>query len=395
MQPGFSYAQRTEGLSGSAIREIFKHSMKPGMISLAGGNPGAFALPSEQIASLAQELLKTEGKLLLQYGQTEGYPPLLKLLPDYVSEGFGFRPQSEELLITTGSMQGLDLLLKTLINPGDVILTESPAFLGALQAMQGYQARLIPVPCDEDGLSTDALEQLILQHRPKLLYCIPTFQNPTGRSLSLERRRQVAALAARHRVVVAEDDPYRQLRYRGEALPSIKSFDEAGYVVLLGSFSKIISPGLRVGFMTAHRELLRKCCIFKQCSDVHTANLNQAIVAAYLERGLLGPHLARILPVYAGLLNSLLAGLAGISGIRSHTRPEGGLFVFAELEKGLDASKLLALCLEKGLIFVPGEPFYPEGGHRNSLRLNFSNADQAQIGKGLDILAQCLKALKK
>lgn len=395
MQPQFDYAQRTEGLSGSAIREIFKYGLKEGMISFAGGNPGAFALPHEQVASLAQELLMTSGRQLLQYGQTEGYPPLLELLPGYIRDAFNADVTGEQLLVTTGSMQGLDLLLRVLINPGDVILTESPAFLGALQAMQASQARLVPVPCDEDGMDVEALEQLIRQHKPKLLYCIPTFQNPTGRSLSLARRKRVAALAAAHRLVVAEDDPYRQLRYRGEALPSIKAFDEAGYVVLLGSFSKIISPGLRVGFMAGDAQLLRKCCIVKQCTDVHTANLNQAIVAAYLERGLLKPHLMRILPGYAVLLDSMLEGLARMPQIDHYTKPEGGLFVFARLQQGLDARELLQLCIRRGLIFVPGEPFYPEGGHRDTLRLNFSNADQAQIADGLQILADSLNALKK
>lgn len=394
MAAAFRFAGRTEGLSGSAIREIFKHSAKPGMISFAGGNPAAFALPNEQIAGIAQDLLMQEGKVLLQYGQTEGYPPLKQALIPYLQEHFQLDVALEELLITCGSMQGLDLLLKALVNPGDVVLTESPAFLGALQAMKAFQARIVPVPSDEDGMNVDALEGLIQQHRPKLIYCIPTFQNPTGRSLSLARRQRLAQLAAQYEVPVAEDDPYRQLRYRGQPLPPVKAFDKAGWVVLMGSFSKIISPGLRVGFLAGASALIRKCTIFKQCSDVHTPNLNQAIVQQYLVQGLLPPHIDRICAGYSQLLDAMLSGLKEVPRLQAYTQPEGGLFIFAQAEPDVDAGKLMALCIERGMVFVPGEPFYPEGGHRNSLRLNFSNADQPAISRGIAILADSLRDYK-
>lgn len=390
----FRYADRAEGISGSAIREIFRHSAKPGMISFAGGNPASKALPNEQIADIARELLLSQGKVLLQYGQTEGYPPLLEALPPYISETFGVSARREELLVTTGSMQGLDLLCKALINSGDAVLTESPAFLGALQCMNSYQARLIPVPMDDEGLDTGALERLMEAHRPKLLYTIPTFQNPSGLSLTLERRKKVAELAARYGVVVAEDDPYRQLRYAGESLPSIKSFDEAGWVVLLGSFSKVISPGLRIGFLCGDSGLLRKCTVFKQCTDVHSPNLNQAIVAHYLEKDLLKGHIAGILPHYALLLQIMLGALGQMADIPYHAKPEGGLFILAELAEGLDAGELMRISLEKGMVFVPGSPFYPEGGHLNSFRLNFSNASESQILRGMEILGDSIKELK-
>lgn len=386
-----NYAQRMQGLSGSAIRELFAFSAKPGVISFAGGNPGAFALPDEQIAEITADLLRRDGKAILQYGQTEGYPPLRQSLPTYISQTFEASVQDNQLLVTTGSMQGLDLLLKTLVNPGDTVLTESPAFLGALQAMNSYQANIVPVRSDEDGIDIVHLDEMMRCHHPKLLYVIPTFQNPTGRSLSLERRKQVAVLAARYHVIVAEDDPYRSLRYCGQHLPTIKTFDQEGWVVLLGSFSKVISPGIRVGFMAGDAQLIRRCAVCKQCTDVHTANLNQAIIDIYLRNALLSSHVERICTQYAQLMEAMLEQLPLIPRISHYTRPDGGLFIFAHLEEGLHADDLFRTAVERGVAFVPGEHFYPEGGHHNTLRLNFSNANRADIVRGMEILADCIK----
>ena len=271
-----TFARRFDGVSGSAIREIFKMIAKPGMISFAGGNPALSALPDETVARIAREALEQDGKRILQYGATEGYPPFLESLMAYVQAQLGCGIPA--VLPVTGSTQAMDLLCKALINPGDVILVENPSFLGNLQCMHLYEAKLVPVESDGHGLIPEKVEEAMERYYPKMLYVIPTFQNPTGKTLSLERRRPIAELAAKYGVVVAEDDPYRDLRYTGEALPSIKSFDREGWVVFLGSFSKIISPGLRVGFMAGDARILRKCTIGKQSADVHTANLNQALV---------------------------------------------------------------------------------------------------------------------
>lgn len=389
----FPYAQRMDGLSGSAIRELFAFSAKPGVISFAGGNPGAFALPDAQVAQIASALLRDNGKAILQYGQTEGYPPLRQSLPVYIQDTFAAQVQEDHVLVTTGSMQGLDLLLKTLVNPGDAVLTESPAFLGALQAMSSYQANIVPVNSDDEGIDINHLEEMMRKWRPKLLYIIPTFQNPTGRTLSLNRREQVARLAARYKVVVAEDDPYRSLRYRGQHVATIKSFDEEGWVVLLGSFSKVVSPGLRVGFMAGDAQLMRRCAVCKQCTDVHTANLNQAIVDAYLRDGLLSPHIDRICSQYATLMDTMLSQLKEMPKKRHYTQPEGGLFIFVELEDDVRATDLFRKAVERGVAFVPGEYFYPEGGHHNTLRLNFSNADRPAILRGMEILADCIQQM--
>ena len=249
------FAHRFDAVSGSAIREIFKVIAQPGMISFAGGNPSLAALPDEKVAELACQVLRDNGKAILQYGATEGYPTFVESLKHYVNTMLGCEVPA--VLPVTGSTQAMDLLCKAFIDPGDVILVENPSFLGNLQCMKLYQAHIIPVDSDEDGLVMEDLEQKILKYHPKMLYTIPTFQNPTGRTLSLPRRRNIARLAAEYQMIVAEDDPYRDLRYWGDPLPAIKSFDQEGWVVFLGSFSKIISPGLRVGYIAGEEAIIR------------------------------------------------------------------------------------------------------------------------------------------
>ena len=380
------FASRFNGISGSAIREIFKLLAVPGMISFAGGNPSLSALPDEQCAELAKELLLDKGKVLLQYGATEGCAPLRESLVPYLKDRFSFDCAADEILPVTGSTQAMDLLCKALIDPGDKVVVENPTFLGNMQAIRLYQAQLVPVDSDDDGIKVDELEEVFKKEHPKMLYIIPTFQNPTGRTLSLERRKKIAALASQYGVVVAEDDPYRDLRYAGDELPSIKSFDTEGWVAFMGSFSKVISPGLRVGFLAANPALLRKCIIGKQSSDVHTANLNQAIVDAYLRRNLLMPHVEEICKSYAQQMNTMLGLLDKCGGVARYTRPQGGLFIFAELNEGMNAVDLLKKCVDKGVAYVPGTYFYPQGGHENTFRLNFSMSTIEQIEKGMGLL---------
>ncbi|MBQ9262835.1 MAG: PLP-dependent aminotransferase family protein [Clostridia bacterium] len=381
-----TFASRFDGISGSAIREIFKLLAVPGMISFAGGNPAASALPDIQMAEIAKELLLDKGKILLQYGATEGYAPLRESLVPYLKNRFSFDCKADEILPVTGSTQAMDLLCKALINPGDKVVVENPTFLGNMQCIKLYQAQLVPVDSDEDGIKVDELEEVFKKERPKMLYVIPTFQNPTGRTLSLARRKKIAELASQYGVIIAEDDPYRDLRYAGDELPSIKSFDTEGWVAFMGSFSKVISPGLRVGFLCANPTLLRKCTIGKQSSDVHTANLNQAIVDAYLRRNLLMPHVNEICKNYAEQLNTMLGLLAKCGGVARYTRPQGGLFIFAELQEGMDSVKLLNKAVEKGVAYVPGTYFYAQGGHENTFRLNFSMSTIDEIERGMGIL---------
>ena len=378
------FAHRFDGISGSAIREIFKMIAKPGMISFAGGNPAKSALPDEQVSAIAREVLARDGKNILQYGATEGYAPFVESLKAYAEAQLGC--EIPAVLPVTGSTQAMDLLCKALINPGDRILVEDPTFMGNMQCMRLYQAELVPVESDENGLRIDKLEEAIVRYQPKLLYTIPTFQNPTGKTLAADRRRPIAELAAKYGMIVAEDDPYRDLRYAGTPLPSIKSYDEEGWVVFLGSFSKIIAPGIRVGYMAGDPRIIRKCTVGKQSTDVHTANLNQAIVDQYLRQNLLPEHIRAICASYKEQLDAMLGELARFPAGTRYTRPEGGLFIWVELPEGIEAKALLDQAVEQHVAYVPGTHFYANGGHDNTLRLNFSNSTVEQIHTGMAVL---------
>ena len=376
------FAEQMKPITGSAIRQVFHLLARPGMISFAGGNPSADAQDVDTVSALAQEALAQNGKAILQYGATEGWAPLRESIAEFVKRA-GIEAKPAEVLPVHGSQQALDLLLKAVINPGDVILAESPTFLGALQAMRTYSARVESIATDEQGVIPEAAEEAIRAHHPKLMYIIPTFQNPTGVTLSLERRKALAELANRYGVILAEDDPYRDLRYAGEPLPAIKSFDEGGWVVYLASFSKLISPGMRVGAAICNPVLMRKLVIGKQSTDVHTTSFTQAIVDLYLRKNLLLPHIERICKSYKRQLDAMLDGFQYFPAGVTHTAPEGGLFVWAALPEGQSALSLFDRAVENNVAFVPGTHFYPEGGHENTFRLNFSNSPVDVIETGM------------
>lgn len=383
------YASRFDHVSGSAIREIFKVIAQPGMISFAGGNPSPSALPDRMVAEICSEVLSENGKKILQYGATEGYPPLVESLKAFLKSHLNL--QADSVLPVTGSTQAMDLLCKALINKGDNVLVEDPSFLGNIQCLRLYEANLIPVNSDENGLIPESLEECILRYHPKMLYTIPTFQNPTGRTLSLERRKKVAELAQQYGVIVAEDDPYRDLRYSGENLPAIKTFDREGWVVYLGSFSKIISPGIRVGYMAGDSGIIRKCTIGKQSSDVHTANLTQAIVDRFIRKDLLPDHIRSICADYCLQMNKMSQFLNRMPEAVTHTNPEGGLFIWVSLPDQMNALDLLRQAVDKKVAYVPGTHFFVNGGHLNTLRLNFSNSTLEQIAKGMQTLCDLIE----
>ena len=384
------FASRFDQVTGSAIREIFKVIAQPGMISFAGGNPSLEALPDQQVSELAQYVLAHDGKAILQYGATEGYPPFVESLKSYVADQLGVSVPA--VLPVTGSTQAMDLLCKALLDPGDTVLVENPSFLGNLQCLKLYQANLVTVESDEDGLIPDDLEMKIKKYHPKLLYTIPTFQNPTGKTLPDSRRKAVADLANRYGMVVAEDDPYRDLRYEGEKVRAIKSYDQNGWVMFLGSFSKTISPGLRIGYIAGDAGIIRKCTIGKQSTDVHSANLNQAVVDQYLRRNLLPDHIRSICKGYGAKMHQMLQYLEQFPEGVSFTRPQGGLFIWAELPVHIDTVKLLSKAVERKVAYVPGTYFCADGGHLNTLRLNFSNSTPQQIETGMSILNDLIKS---
>ena len=380
------FATHMRSITGSAIREIFKLLGRPGMISFAGGNPSTSALEPEVISEISAEVLAKYGATLLQYGATDGFGPFRESAAEFLRTA-QVNCTAETLLPVQGGSQAFDLLLKALINPGDVILCESPTFLGAIQAMREYNAKLVAMPTDDQGVIVEAAEELIKKHHPKMMYVIPTFQNPTGITLSLERRKALAALAEKYGVVIAEDDPYRDLRYSGEALPPIQSFDTEGWVVYMSSFSKYVAPGLRLGAAAVNNPtLLRKMVIGKQSADVHSPLLVQAIVDAYLRMGLMPGHLKRICGDYKLQLDAMLDGFKWFPEGTKHTVPEGGLFVWAELPEGADGMRVFNAAVEAGVAFVPGTHFYPDGGHLNTMRLNFSMSDIPTIQTGMERL---------
>lgn len=380
------FAHRFDQVTGSAIREIFKVIAQPGMISFAGGNPSPDALPDRTVAELTEFVIRNDGKRILQYGATEGYAPFVESLKTYVEAMLGISIPA--VLPVTGSTQAMDLLCKALIDPGDTVLVENPSFLGNLQCMKLYQANLVTVQSDENGLITEDLEEKIKQYHPKMLYTIPTFQNPSGKTLPDDRRRKIAKLANQYGVIVAEDDPYRDLRYEGEPLRSIKYYDEGGWVMFLGSFSKIISPGLRVGYIAGDASVIRKCTIGKQSTDVHTANLNQAIVDQFIRRNLLPDHIQAICKGYGAKMRQMLKCLELFPDDVVYTRPQGGLFIWAEMPAGIDAVLMLQKAVERKVAYVPGTYFCSDGGHLNTLRLNFSNSTEEQIETGMSILRE-------
>ena len=380
------FAHRFDQVTGSAIREIFKVIAQPGMISFAGGNPSPDALPDRTVAELTEFVIRNDGKRILQYGATEGYAPFVESLKTYVEAMLGISIPA--VLPVTGSTQAMDLLCKALIDPGDTVLVENPSFLGNLQCMKLYQANLVTVQSDENGLITEDLEEKIKQFHPKMLYTIPTFQNPSGKTLPDDRRRKIAKLANQYGVIVAEDDPYRDLRYEGEPLRSIKYYDEGGWIMFLGSFSKIISPGLRVGYIAGDASVIRKCTIGKQSTDVHTANLNQAIVDQFIRRNLLPDHIQAICKGYGAKMRQMLKCLELFPDDVVYTRPQGGLFIWAEMPAGIDAVLMLQKAVERKVAYVPGTYFCSDGGHTNTLRLNFSNSTEEQIETGMSILRE-------
>ncbi len=388
------FARHMRPINGSAIREIFKLLARPGMISFAGGNPSNTALEPEVISELSGKVLKQYGTTLLQYGATDGFGPFRESAAAFLNTE-GVKCDASQVLPVQGGSQAFDLLLKALVDPGDVVLCESPTFLGAIQAMREYNAKLVAMPTDENGVIVEAAEALIKEHHPKLMYVIPSFQNPTGITLSLERRKALAALASQYGVVIAEDDPYRDLRYSGEPLPPIQSFDEEGWVVYMSSFSKYIAPGMRLGAAAVTNPLLlRKMVIGKQSADVHSPLLNQAIVDAYLRAGLMPAHLQRICGDYKKQLDAMLDGFKYFPAGTKHTLPQGGLFVWAELPEGVDGLKAFEAAVEAGVAFVPGTHFYPDGGHLNTLRLNFSMCDIPTIEEGMRRLGKVISEMR-
>lgn len=381
------FAARVEGMKASEIREILKVTERPEMISFAGGLPDPDLFPLDRIREVSRMVLERFGKEALQYSTTEGYAPLRRSIAERMNAVFGTRVDENNIQLTGGSQQGLDLTGKLFLNKGDTVLCESPTYLGAIQAFRAYEPRFVEVATDDDGMDPDAL-RAALQREPnvKIIYVIPDFQNPTGRTWSLERRKQFMEIvrASGTNAVIVEDNAYGELRFEGEMLPSLASLDDEGRVVFLGTFSKTFCPGYRVGWIVADEALREKYVLAKQAADLHTSSINQREISLYLEMYDTDEHIALLRSVYGRRRDAMVRAIAERfpAGIR-HTTPKGGLFLWVELPKGMDAKKLLLESVEQGVAFVPGGPFFPNGGHENTMRLNYSNSSEERIAEGM------------
>ncbi|MBG0784025.1 MAG: PLP-dependent aminotransferase family protein [Anaerolineaceae bacterium] len=394
------FALRTDNIGSSAIREMLKFTSQPDVISFAGGMPAPDVFPTEKFKEACDVVLTEMGDNALQYGTTEGYQPLRQMIAKNAAK-YGVQISADNVLITSGSQQALDLLGRIFINRGDRILVESPTYLGALQAWNAYGVKYVTIPFDEDGMRTDLLESR-LRMGIKFIYVLPNFQNPTGVTLSRERRKQLIEIADAYGVPIIEDDPYGQLRYEGEHLPPVVVLDDemrakevpiySGNVIYTSTFSKILAPGLRLAWVVAPCEVIKKLVQAKQGADLHTSTFNQYLAYEVASTPWMKSHIKVIRSTYKERRDTMLKALADYmpEGVQ-WTHPKGGLFLWVTLPEELDSNDVFKSAVEAKVAFVPGESFHPLGGGKNTMRLNFSNSKPEMIEEGIKRLAKVIK----
>ena len=387
----FSISNRMKDMKGSAIREIFKVAADPSYISLAGGNPAPELFPAHELAAIAAELLEKQPVRALQYGVTEGYPELREQVKERLARVERIGTAEDEVLIVSGGQQGIDLTTKNLINEGDTVIVEEPSFIGALNAFRSFGAHLAGVAMDDEGMRPDVLERVIAENPgAKLIYTIPTFQNPMGVTMTTERRKAVYEIAKKHGLVIIEDNPYGELTFDGVKTPTIKSMDRDGIVVYCGSFSKVLSPGLRIGFVCANRALIQKLVVAKQVEDVHTPMLTQMMASEYLKRYDLDAAIVKMRALYRRKCDVMLQAIERYfpEGV-THTTPKGGLFVWCDLGHGMNTQTLTAKAMERKVVYVPGATFMTDMEKPCSgLRLNYSTMSDDRIEEGIRLLGE-------
>ncbi|HXW51074.1 MAG TPA: PLP-dependent aminotransferase family protein [Candidatus Acidoferrales bacterium] len=393
----FRFAARMGRLKASAIREILKVTGMPDVISFAGGLPAPELFPVAQFAQACQDVLATDGPAALQYSVTEGYEPLRRWVAEYLARVNHIQCTPDQVLIISGSQQGLDLIGKTLLDPGDIVIIENPAYLGAIQAFDAYEAQYVTVATDDEGIDTNDLLRVLREtkRRPKLLYLVPNFQNPSGLTLSLRRRKEVVTIAAEYGIPIYEDDPYGRLRYSGEQLPSLTAIAQSRNCIYMSTVSKTIAPGMRVAWLVIpEREVFERVVPAKQAADLHTSSFTQRAVYAYASNTeVFEAHIAEMLPVYARRRDLMIQSLERFmpDGC-TWTHPDGGLFLWARVPEEVDTEALLALAARSKVAFVPGAPFWVNRVVRNTMRLNFSNASDEMIVEGVKRLGDAVKA---
>ena len=396
------FAQRLGNVETSAIRELFKLLGKPGIISFAGGFPDSAMFDVDGITQSSQKALQENAGMALQYGATEGFGPLREQLAAFMATKGAKDVAPEQLIVTTGSQQALDLLGKCMVSPGDKVIVEGPTFLATIQCFRLYGAEVISAPVDGNGVIVEELEKLIAEHQPKLVYLIPTFGNPSGATLSLERRKRVLELAVKYQTLVVEDDPYGDLYFDAPPPASLLALSpevpgSREWLAHCGSLSKVLSPGLRIGWLIANPELLAKAVMCKQFSDAHTSTFAQATAAQYLQAGHMPATLDKVRKVYASRAKAMMDALRSELGDAvEFTEPQGGLFLWVRLTgkggKLADANELAKRAIEQGVAFVPGAPFFSQNPDVSTLRLSFATADEDKIREGVARLAKALNA---
>ena len=393
----YKFSDKVTGLQASAIREILKFTSDPEVISFAAGNPAPEAFPKEKIAEISAEIFKEDPILALQYSVTEGYNPLRNLLKEQMEAKGCFNPEVDDLIITSGAQQSNEFACKVLCNEGDTLITESPSFIGSLNAFRSYNVALKGVELESDGINLEKLEEALKESSgQKLLYLIPNFQNPTGGTMSLEKRKAVYELACKYDAIILEDNPYGDLRIAGADVPSIKSMDREGRVIYSGSFSKILAPGLRVGYACAPKEIIQKMVICKQVADVHTAIWSQVVCYKFMQQCDMEAHFASLREIYRRKCKLMLENMdKHFSKKIKYTRPEGGLFIWCDLPAGSNMPEFCTKAVrDYKIAVVPGTAFMiNETDETTSFRLNFSTPTDEQIVKGIEILGKMTREM--
>lgn len=387
-------SERIKSTPPSFVRSILKVAVDPEIISFAGGLPNPVSFPQEELLTSMERIVKTYGDKVFQYSVTAGIPELRRLLAQRYNERYGVNLTEENILITTGSQQALDLISKVLLNDNDGIIVEKPSYLGALQAFSQYHPTFYPVNLTKDGLDLNQLEEALTHENIKFVYAIPDFQNPTGLTYSAENRKKVGEILQKHNIVLVEDDPYGDLRFRGERLPYIGLGKHPNSIVL-GTFSKTVTPGMRIGFIVSeNKELLKNISISKEASDLHTNVFSQYLIYDYLSNNDVDAHINDIKNLYEDQAQAMLNAMAEyFPDTVSYTKPDGGMFIWATLPEGVSALELFPKALEKKVAFVPGDPFYVNQKNVNTMRLNYTNADSTTIKEGIRRLGELLKEL--
>lgn len=392
----YSFSDRVNSLKPSAIREIFKYAADPEVVSLSAGNPAPDAFPTKEIAEISADLLSRRPVDALQYGLTEGYAPLRDYLKKYMKDKYGIGSENDRLIITSGAQQVMDLAAKSLCNEGDVVICEAPSFIGSLNSFRSYNARLVGVPVESDGINTEILEEkLKTEKNVRFIYVIPNFQNPSGVTMSLEKRKKVYSLAKKYGVMILEDNPYGELRYFGENVPAIKSLDTDGIVMYAGSFSKVISPGMRVGWCVAPNPVIQKMVVCKQGQDVHTNMWSQIVIHEYVTKYDFEEHLNYLRELYRKKARFMMDLLdEHLAPYITYDKIDGGLFIMCKLPDNINMLDFCKEAVKRKVCVVPGNAFLTDETEEcHTFRVNFSTPTDQQLEKGVKILGELIKEL--